>query len=64
MQQQPKGRIAKSADSVRSIVVGSLAPIQGTSDYAGPVHGYEEHYTTEPYSSIISSSVISPWYKS
>lgn len=36
MQQQPKGRIAKSADSVRTIVVGSLAPIQGTYDYAGP----------------------------
>lgn len=36
MQQQPKDRITKSADSVRSIVVGSLTQKQGTYDYAGP----------------------------
>ena len=34
--QLPKGRISKSADSVRSVVVGSLADKQGTNDYAEP----------------------------
>lgn len=35
MRQLPKSRIAKSADSVRAIVVGSLAQTQGIYDYAG-----------------------------
>ena len=34
MRQLPKSRIAKSADSVRSLVVGSLAQVKGTYDYA------------------------------
>lgn len=34
--QLPKSRISKSADSVRSVVVGSLADKQGASDYAEP----------------------------
>lgn len=34
--QLPKSRISKSADSVRSIVVGSLAEKQGVNDYAEP----------------------------
>lgn len=34
--QLPKSRISKSADSVRSVVVGSLADKQGTNDYAEP----------------------------
>lgn len=34
--QLPKGRIAKSADSVRSLVVGSLAHQKGLHDYADP----------------------------
>ncbi len=34
--QLPKGRIAKSADSVRSLVVGSLAHRKGLHDYAEP----------------------------
>lgn len=34
MKQMPKSRIAKSADSVRSIVVGSLAQVKGIYDYA------------------------------
>ncbi|MCM1257615.1 MAG: S8 family peptidase [Roseburia sp.] len=34
MRQLPKSRIAKSADSIRAIVVGSLAQTQGTYDYA------------------------------
>lgn len=36
MRQQPKSRIAKSADSVRSVVVGSIAKTQGEYDYALP----------------------------
>ena len=36
MKQQPKSRIAKSADSVRAIVVGSIAEAQGEFDYALP----------------------------
>ena len=36
MKQMPKGRIAKSADSVRSLVVGSLAHQKGLHDYAEP----------------------------
>ncbi|NBH86749.1 hypothetical protein D7X88_16230 [bacterium C-53] len=34
MRQLPKSRIAKSADSIRAIVVGSLAQKQGAYDYA------------------------------
>ncbi len=34
--QLPKSRISKSADSVRSVVVGSLADRQGANDYAEP----------------------------
>jgi len=34
--QLPKSRISKSADSVRSVVVGSLADKQGANDYAEP----------------------------
>ena len=34
MKQQPKSRIAKSADSVRSLVVGSIAHNKGYYDYA------------------------------
>ena len=34
--QLPKGRIAKSADSVRALVVGSLAHRKGIYDYAEP----------------------------
>lgn len=36
MRQRPKSRIAKSADSVRALVVGSLAETQGAHDYAAP----------------------------
>ncbi len=36
MRQLPKSRIAKSADSVRALVVGALAQTKGTYDYADP----------------------------
>lgn len=36
MRQQPKSRIAKSADSVRAIVVGAVAETQSKYDYATP----------------------------
>lgn len=36
MSQKPKSRIAKSADSIRAIVVGSIAETQGKYDYAPP----------------------------
>lgn len=36
IRQLPKSRIAKSADSIRSLVIGSIAEIQQTNDYAAP----------------------------
>ena len=36
MRQHPKSRIAKSADSVRAVVVGSISETQGKFDYAMP----------------------------
>jgi len=36
LKNQPKERISKSADSVRALVVGAIAEIQGEDDYAEP----------------------------
>ncbi len=55
MKNLPKGRIAKSADSVRSLVVGSIAEKKGPYDYA-------ESDTPSPFTRIGPgpSSIVKP----